>query len=114
VAFPWQGRRQKHLYTYDICILYILLEVYGMENVRVNVLLPERLLEESRSLVEKGYFGNFSEVVRESLRRELLSYRIGLGEMTEKDRQLLDWVQKEKAAGNILSEKDMAKHGLKV
>jgi len=85
-----------------------------MENVRVNVLLPEKLLQESRSLVEKGYFSNFSEIVRESLRRELLTYRIGLGEMTEKDRKLLEWVQTEKAAGNILSEKDMAKHGLKL
>jgi Arc/MetJ-type ribon-helix-helix transcriptional regulator len=85
-----------------------------MENVRVNVLLPEKLLQESKSLVEKGYFSNFSEIVRESLRRELLTYRIGLGEMTEKDRKLLEWVQTEKTAGNILSEKDMAKHGLKL
>ena len=85
-----------------------------MDNVRVNVLLPEKLLQESRSLVEKGYFSNFSEIVRESLRRELLTYRIGLGEMTEKDRKLLEWVQTEKETGNILSEKDMAKHGLKL
>jgi len=85
-----------------------------MENVRVNVLLPERLLQESKSLVEKGYFSNFSEVIRESLRRELLNYRIGLGEMTDKDKQLLEWVRQEKAAGNILSEKEMAKHGLKL
>lgn len=85
-----------------------------MDNVRVNVLLPEKLLQESKSLVEKGYFSNFSEFVRESLRRELLSYRIGLGEMTEKDRQLLDWVQKEKASGKILSGRDMKKHSLKV
>lgn len=85
-----------------------------MDNVRVNVLLPEKLLKESKNLVEKGYFGNFSEVVRDSLRREILNYKIGFGEMTEKDKQLLEWVQKEKAAGNILSEKDMEKHGLKV
>ena len=85
-----------------------------MENVRVNVLVPEKLLQESKELVEKGYFSNFSEIVRESLRRELLSYRIGLGEMTEEDRKLLALVQKEKAAGNILSAKDMAKHGLRV
>jgi Arc/MetJ-type ribon-helix-helix transcriptional regulator len=89
-------------------------EVYGMDNVRVNVLLPEKLLQESKNLVEKGYFSNFSEIVRESLRREIINYKIGLGEMTEKDKQLLEWVRQEKAAGNILSEKDMAKHGLKV
>jgi len=85
-----------------------------MENVRVNVLLPEKLLQESKNLVEKGYFSNFSEIVRESLRREIINYKIGLGEMTEKDKQLLEWVRQEEAAGNILSEKDMAKHGLRV
>lgn len=84
-----------------------------MENVRVNVLLPEKLLQESKTLVEKGYFSNFSEIVRESLRREIINYKIGLGEMTEKDKQLLEWVRQEEAAGNILSEKDMAKHGLR-
>ena len=85
-----------------------------MENVRVNVLLPEKLLQESKNLVEKGYFSNFSEIVREGLRREIINYKIGFGEMTEKDRQLLEWARQEKAAGNILSEKDMAKHGLRV
>lgn len=85
-----------------------------MDNVRVNVLLPERLLKESKNLVDKGYFSNFSEVVRDSLRREIINYKSGLGEMTEKDKQLLDWARQEEAAGNILSEKDMAKHGLKV
>ena len=85
-----------------------------MDNVRVNVLLPERLLKESKNLVEKGYFSNFSEVVRDSLRREIINYKSGLGEMTDKDRQLLEWARQEEAAGNILSEKDMAKHDLKV
>jgi Arc/MetJ-type ribon-helix-helix transcriptional regulator len=85
-----------------------------MENVRVNVLLPEKLFQESKSLMEKGYFNNFSEIVREALRKEILSYRIGLGEMTEKDRKLLERLQKEKAAGNLLSEKYMEKHGLKL
>ena len=90
------------------------MEVCEMENVRVNVLLPEKLLQESKNLVEKGYFSNFSEIVREGLRREIINYKIGFGEMTEKDRQLLEWARQEKAAGNILSEKDMAKHGLRV
>jgi Arc/MetJ-type ribon-helix-helix transcriptional regulator len=85
-----------------------------MENVRVNVLLPEKLLQESKSLVEKGYFSNFSEIIRESLRREILNYKIGFGELTEKDRQLLEWARAEKTAGNILTEKDMSKHGLRL
>ena len=85
-----------------------------MENIRVNILLPERLLKESKNLVEKGYFSNFSEVVRDSLRREIINYKSGLGEMTDKDRQLLEWAKQEESVGNVLTEKDMAKHGLKV
>lgn len=85
-----------------------------MDSVRVNVLLPEKLLKEAKLLVEKGYFNNFSEIVREGLRREILSYRFGLGEMTEKDRMLLEWVKREDAAGNLLSEEDMRKHGLRL
>lgn len=90
------------------------MEVYVMENVRVNVLLPEKLLQESKNLVKKGYFSNFSEIVREGLRKEIINYKIGFGEMTEKDKQLLEWIRQEEAAGNILSEKDMIKHGLKL
>ena len=85
-----------------------------MENVRVNVLLPEKLLKESKNLVKKGYFSNFSEIVRESLRKEIINYKIGFGEMTERDKQLLEWIRQEEAAGNVLSEKDMVKHGLKL
>ncbi len=85
-----------------------------MDSVRVNVLLPEKLLKEAKALVERGYFSNFSEIVREGLRREILSYKIGLGEMTEKDKQLLAWIRKEEAAGNLLSEEDMRKHGLRL
>lgn len=85
-----------------------------MENVRVNVLIPEKLLKESKSLVEKGYFSNFSEIVRESLRKEIITCKIGFGEMTGKDKRLLEWARREESAGNILSEKDMLKHGLEV
>jgi Arc/MetJ-type ribon-helix-helix transcriptional regulator len=85
-----------------------------MDSIRVNVLLPEKLMKEAKALVEKGYFGNFSEIVREGLRREILSYRFGLGELTEKDRMLLEWVKQEEASGNLLSEEDMRKHGLKL
>lgn len=85
-----------------------------MDSVRVNVLLPEKLLKEAKALVERGYFSNFSEIVREGLRREILSYKIGLGEMTEKDKQLLAWIRKEEAVGNLLSEEDMRKHGLRL
>jgi Arc/MetJ-type ribon-helix-helix transcriptional regulator len=85
-----------------------------MDSVRVNILLPEKLLKESKSLVEQGYFSNFSEVVRDSLRREIINYKSGLGELTDKDRQLLEWARQEESLGNVLTEKDMQKHGLKV
>ncbi len=86
--------------------------VFIMDSIRVNVLLPEKLMKEAKALVEQGYFSNFSEIVREGLRREVLSYKIGLGEMTGKDKQLLKWIRKEDAMGNLLSEEEMREHGL--
>ncbi|MFH1722409.1 MAG: ribbon-helix-helix domain-containing protein [Candidatus Altiarchaeota archaeon] len=85
-----------------------------MESVRVNVILPNKLLKESHELVRKGYFSNFSEVVRDGLRREILTYKSWIGDVTEKDRQLIAWAQNEEKRGRLLSAKDMEKHGLKL
>jgi len=85
-----------------------------MNSTRVNVLLPEKLLKESRNLVDSGYFSNLSELVREGLRNELRLYQSGLFDMTEKDSNLFSLVKKADAEGRLLSEKDMLKHGLRL
>ncbi|MFH1055596.1 MAG: ribbon-helix-helix domain-containing protein [Candidatus Altiarchaeota archaeon] len=84
-----------------------------MDDVRVNVLLPTKLLAEGQSLVKQGYFSNFSEVLREGLRKEIIAYKMGLG-LTENDFRLMELIKESDAAGRLLTEKDMEKHGLKL
>ena len=39
---------------------------------RVNVTLPRKLLDKSKILIEEGIYSNFSELVRESIKNEIL------------------------------------------
>ena len=39
---------------------------------RVNITLPKKLLRKSRVLIEEGIYSNFSELVRESIKNELI------------------------------------------
>ena len=84
-----------------------------MDAVRINVLLPPKLLADGQNLVKKGYFSNFSEVIREGLRKEVLAYKLGLG-LPDNDVRLAELIRMADSEGELLSEKDMEKHGLKV
>ncbi|MBS3095945.1 hypothetical protein J4480_00725 [Candidatus Woesearchaeota archaeon] len=42
-----------------------------MEFRKVNITLPVQLFEKSKQLVEKGFYSNFSDLVRSTLRKEL-------------------------------------------
>ncbi|MFH1834784.1 MAG: ribbon-helix-helix domain-containing protein [Methanobacteriota archaeon] len=85
-----------------------------MSLTRINVLVPQKLLNESRKLVGKGYFSNFSELVRDGIRKEIRDYNSGLTGLTEKDRELLAWAKQAKRSGDIFSGEDMEEHGLKL
>jgi len=39
---------------------------------RINITLPKLLVQRSKVLIEEGIYGNFSELVRESIKNELL------------------------------------------
>lgn len=39
---------------------------------RINITLPKKLVQKSKVLIEEGIFSNFSELVRESIKNELL------------------------------------------
>ena len=39
---------------------------------RINITLPKRLVEKSRILLDEGIYSNFSELIRESIKNELL------------------------------------------
>ena len=39
---------------------------------RINITLPKKLVQKSKVLIEEGIFSNFSELVRESIKNELI------------------------------------------
>ncbi|MEK7072037.1 MAG: ribbon-helix-helix domain-containing protein [Patescibacteria group bacterium] len=39
---------------------------------RINITLPKKLVEKSKVLIDEGLFANFSELVREGIKNELL------------------------------------------
>ena len=39
---------------------------------RINITLPKKLIERSKILIDEGLYGNFSELIRESLKNEIL------------------------------------------
>ena len=62
---------------------------------RINITLPKRLVEKSKVLIDEGLYGNFSELVRESIKNELLLDK-GL---IEKKAILDKWFKEEKGKG---------------
>jgi len=82
--------------------------------IRVNVNLPEALFKRSLQLVKQGHFSNFSEVVRNSLRKEIAEYKEPIFAMNEDERRLLAMLSDADKRGQLLDEKEMRKHGLKI
>ena len=71
------------------------LSVYMGEVQRINITLPKKLVEKSRVLIDEGLYGNFSELVRESIKNELL---LDMG-LIEKKAILDKWFKEEKGKG---------------
>ena len=42
------------------------------EVLRINITLPRKLVQKSKVLIDEGLYSNFSELIRESIRNELL------------------------------------------
>lgn len=66
---------------------------------RINITLPKRLVEKSRVLLEEGIYSSFSELVRESVKNELLLDK-GL---LEKKALLDKWFSEEASKGHDTS-----------
>ena len=81
---------------------------------RVNINIPRALFHESSQLVKRGYFSNFSELVREGLRKEVAFYQKNGSQISEDERKLFALLKKADENGLLLDEKEMRKHGLKV
>ncbi|NQV08855.1 hypothetical protein HQ529_03325 [Candidatus Woesearchaeota archaeon] len=79
---------------------------------RVNVNIPEALFNKSQQLIEKGFFSNFSELIREGIRERIKQYEPI--EMTKDDRKLMALIKKADKKGLLISQEEMEKHGLKL
>ena len=62
---------------------------------RVNITLPKKLIEKSKVLIEEGIYSNFSELVRESIKNEILLDQ----NLIEKKRILDKWFKEEEGKG---------------
>lgn len=82
-------------------------------NIRVNITIPQNLLEKSQELVKNGYFGSFSELVRGGLRKEIGEYENKML-LSDDEKNLFKLIREADRSGLLLSEEEMAKHGLKV
>ncbi len=67
-----------------------------MSNIqRINITLPKKLVQKSKVLIEEGIYSNFSELVRESIKNELLMDK----NLIEKKTILDKWFREEKGKG---------------
>ena len=58
---------------------------------RINITLPKKLVQKSKVLIEEGIYSSFSELVRESIKNELLLDK----NLIEKKKILDKWFKEE-------------------
>ena len=58
---------------------------------RINITLPRKLVQKSKVLIEEGIYSSFSELVRESIKNELLLDK----NLIEKKKILDKWFKEE-------------------
>jgi len=58
---------------------------------RINITLPRNLVQKSRILIDEGLYSNFSELVRESIKNEILLDK----NLIEKKKILDKWFKEE-------------------
>lgn len=81
---------------------------------RVNINIPVELFRQVNILVEKGYFSNFSEIVREGLREEVRRYQDKLSLLSDDEKKLFALLKEADQRGQLLDEKEMKRHGLSI
>ena len=71
-------------------------------NQIINISIPNKLLEEARLQVERGYFSSVSEVVRTALREFLLKIGVPTLPMSEKLEKRVEEAEKAFEEGNLI------------
>jgi Arc/MetJ-type ribon-helix-helix transcriptional regulator len=90
-----------------------------MEFKKITISIPKNMYNESISLVKKGLFSNFSDIVRAGIREELRGLKHIQEDFDEKvvydDKELIKGVKLSKkeaseGKGKIVKEKDLDKY----
>ena len=81
-----------------------------MNGIRKNIIIPTELYKDVNKLVKLGVFSNFSEFMRESMRKNINEY----SNYTKNDLELYNCLDEAKKKGLIVSEKEMVKNGLRI
>ena len=66
---------------------------------RINITLPKKLVARSKVLIDEGLFSNFSELVRESLKNEIMMDK----QLIENNRILNKWIEEDNIKGEDTS-----------
>ena len=75
---------------------------------RVNLMIPDTLLKRAHNLIDDGFFSNFSEIIREGIRKEIRDYEKTV-QMSDEERKLFEFLKKEHKKGRLYTEEDMDK-----
>ena len=73
---------------------------------RVNITVPKKLLKDSKALIDEGLYSSFSDLVRQSIKNEVLLDSSLIG----KKRILNKWFKEEEGKGfdsSVLSHEDL-------
>ena len=73
--------------VYWVCIM--------SEIQRINITLPRKLVKKSRILIKEGLYSNFSELIREGIKKEMLADQ----SLLDKKRILDKWFREELGKG---------------
>ena len=71
---------------------------------RINITLPKRLVEKSKILLDEGIYSNFSELIRESIKNELLLAKDLLGKKALLNKWFSEEVSKGQDTSNLTQE----------
>mgnify|MGYP001558220494 CR=1 FL=1 len=80
---------------------------------RINITLPKKLVQKSKVLIDEGIYSNFSELVRESIKNEILFDK----NLIEKKKILDKWFKEEQGKGfdsSNLSQEELIKRIRKI
>ncbi len=83
-------------------------------DTRINVNIPQALFQKATQLVEEGHYANFSELIRDGIRKQIAEYQKTSSRLSEDEQKLFALLRKADEDGLLLDEKEMKKHGLRV